>query len=54
MMQSIIIFILVFCGMIGMYHLTTYDWQTQIIERGYGEFCPDTGKFAFKGECDKQ
>lgn len=25
--------------------------ESQIIERGYGLYCPDTGHFSFKGEC---
>ena len=27
-------------------------WQDSVVERGYGLYCPNTGHFAFKGECD--
>ena len=26
-------------------------YQTRIVERGYGLYCPNNGVFAFKGEC---
>lgn len=28
------------------------NYQTQAIERGYALHCPDTGDFAWKGECN--
>lgn len=28
-----------------------YIWQQQATERGYALYCPDNGKFAWKGEC---
>ncbi len=28
-------------------------YQTDIIRRGYGLYCPTTGIFAFKGECNE-
>lgn len=27
------------------------EWQEDLIERGYGQYCTDTGEFAFVGEC---
>lgn len=27
-------------------------WHQEAISRGYGYFCPDTGRFAWKGECE--
>ena len=30
---------------------TSNQYQGVIIEKGYGEICPDNGKFAFIGEC---
>jgi hypothetical protein len=32
---------------------TTEFFKVEIIERGYGEYCPKTGEFAFIGECDE-
>lgn len=26
--------------------------ETQAIERGYAQYCPTTGRFAWKGECN--
>lgn len=31
---------------------TRDKWQAKVIDRGYGLYCPDTGEFAWKGECD--
>jgi hypothetical protein len=28
------------------------DWQHDAIKRGYGQYCPTTGDWAWKGECD--
>ena len=27
-------------------------WEDAVIKRGYALHCPDTGNFAWKGECD--
>ena len=27
-------------------------WQKNVIERGYAQYCPTTGDFAWKGECE--
>lgn len=29
-------------------------WRSQAIERGYGEYCSTTGKWAWIGECEEQ
>lgn len=29
------------------------DLVDQAVERGYALYCPDDGKFAWKGECDE-
>jgi hypothetical protein len=31
---------------------TTKKFEYEIIERGYGGYCPKTGEFSFIGECD--
>lgn len=28
-------------------------WRAEAIERGYAQYCPDDGQWAWKGECDK-
>jgi hypothetical protein len=33
--------------------VTEVVWRTDMIERGYAEYCPKDGNFAFLGECDK-
>jgi hypothetical protein len=35
----------------GLLLLTTVQPNSVIIEKGYGLYCPDNGKFAFTGEC---
>ena len=30
-----------------------WRYQASVIERGMGLYCPDTGAFAFVGECGK-
>jgi len=30
----------------------TSEWQSNAIERGYALYCPSTGDFAWKDECD--
>ena len=32
-------------------YLSLDDMQKQAIDRGYGIYCPDTGAWAWKGEC---
>ena len=32
---------------------TKSELQTQAIERGYGLYCPTTGRFAWRGECEE-
>ena len=27
-------------------------WEQNVIDRGYGQYCPTNGEFAFKGECN--
>lgn len=52
-------FILMVAGLTGLFfagfgiggHTQTLNWQDEIIERGYALHCPDTGDFAWKGEC---
>jgi hypothetical protein len=29
------------------------EMEKEIIQHGYGLYCPDTAKFAYNGECDK-
>jgi hypothetical protein len=41
-----------FVGHVHGERFTLGRYQVQIIERGYGQYCPTTGKFAFIGECD--
>ena len=31
--------------------VTDKDWIKAAIERGYGQYCPKDGAFAWKGEC---
>ena len=31
--------------------VTTSNLEHQAIERGYAAYCPDTGNWAWKGEC---
>jgi hypothetical protein len=40
-----------FCMLILGTGLSDNWWEQQAIERGYALHCPDTGKFAWKGEC---
>lgn len=28
-------------------------YQKEAIQKGYALYCPDTGEFAWKGECEK-
>jgi hypothetical protein len=28
------------------------SWQSDLINRGMAQYCPDTGEWAFKGECE--
>jgi membrane protein DedA with SNARE-associated domain len=32
----------------------TDRYKVELIKRGYGEYCPKTGEFAFIGECDEK
>jgi hypothetical protein len=32
---------------------TAPDWQREAIQRGFATYCPDSGEFAWKGECDQ-
>jgi hypothetical protein len=32
--------------------LASSESHNTIIENGYGQYCPDTGDFAFTGECE--
>lgn len=34
--------------------ITRSEWQTKTIERGLAQYCPDTGEWAWKGECDHE
>jgi hypothetical protein len=34
-------------------YLANQSWEEQAIERDYGLYCPNTGDFAWKGECDE-
>jgi hypothetical protein len=34
-----------------MYAVVSGESHDTIIEKGYGIYCPDNGKFAFTGEC---
>lgn len=31
--------------------LTTKGWQQESVERGYAHYCPDSGAWAWEGEC---
>lgn len=50
-----VILIGVLAGLVLTFSLTaslvTYGFEHQAIERGYALYCPDTGNFAWKGEC---
>lgn len=41
----------VFAGILT-YAVLTSHYESGIIDRGYGLYCPKDGEFAFKGECD--
>ena len=34
--------------------VTQDKWQEQAIERGYAQFCPLDGEFAWNGECEDE
>lgn len=36
------------------YGLTTTGFRMTLVEKGYGMYCPDTGGFAYVGECDNE
>ncbi len=44
--------VLVLGIILGDYTSTT-RWQSDLINRGMALYCPDTGEWAFKGECEK-
>lgn len=33
--------------------LTSNEWKYELITRNLAIYCPDNGKFAFVGECEK-
>jgi hypothetical protein len=46
------IFGLVFGLGLGVFFVDS-SWERDMIGRGYAEYCPKSGEFAFIGECDK-
>lgn len=38
-------------GIFAGHQMRERTWEHQAIERGYALHCPDTGDFAWKGEC---
>lgn len=50
---AIVVFILIGLATLGLMTLT-FDspYQKQAIERGFAQYCPHDGKWAWIGECD--
>lgn len=40
-------------GLIGGMGLSDNIWRGDVISRGFAEYCPEDGRFAFTGECEK-
>ncbi len=43
----------IFAGLFIFTGLTNDEWQDRLINRGMAQYCPDTGEWAFKGECEE-
>jgi hypothetical protein len=50
-MSGAVVVMVIFYGMGEKF--TRDEMEKEIIQHGYGLYCPDTAKFAFNGECDK-
>jgi hypothetical protein len=42
-----------FSGVYLGFACTSWNWQSDLINRGLAQYCPDTGEWAFKGECEE-
>ncbi len=38
-------------GLLAFAH-TSWSFKSDLINRGMAQYCPDTGEWAFKGECE--
>lgn len=49
-----VLFLLLWLFMFGLlgFYIGQESSQQSLIERGYGLYCPNTGEFAFVGECE--
>lgn len=48
---SIVVFIAVTVAVLVTMTINNDLWQKALIERGYAQYCPTTGDFAWNGEC---
>lgn len=52
LMVGMTIALIVGATMAYIFTTPTSEWQSNAIERGYALYCPSTGDFAWKDECD--
>lgn len=39
-------------GLIFGAYMTESNYRSILVEKGFAQYCPNTGVFAYKGECD--
>lgn len=49
---AVFMFVIAGIAMLGVTRDANTRWHNEIISRGYAQYCPNNGEWAWKGECE--
>ena len=50
---GVMIVMLLLLGGFGATVIVNSEWRDETVKRGLAQYCPDTGEWAWKGECNE-